>query len=198
MHDIGTFLAREDMQRKHPCYIIAPQYGEMMHWAMKDVKDALLKLMDSTINDAGDIDRSRIYIYGYSAGGVGTLRLVREHPGFFAAAVSICGATGTWDINNLLDTPLWMIHAADDNIVKATYRTPGGKDPANLGSRDIYDWYLKKKEEAPVMADIRYTEYPEGWMKEHYGLNPHCSWVTASNPHDTSVWEWMFSKRLGT
>lgn len=197
MHDIGTFPARDDMQKRHPCYIIAPQYGEMRHWSMPEVRDALWSLIEGTITEHADIDLSRIYIYGYSAGAVGTLRTVKEHCDFFAAAIAICGATGSWDIDKLLKIPIWLVHAADDNIVKATYRTSTRTELANLGSHDIYEWYLKakKKAEKPV-CEMRYTEYPEGYMEKTYGVNPHCSWVAVSDLRNIEMWEWMFAKRL--
>ena len=43
-----------------------------------------------------NIDDQRIYIYGYSAGGVGCFEILKYHPDVFAAAVPICGATG-WE-----------------------------------------------------------------------------------------------------
>lgn len=197
MHDIGTFLARDDIQKRHPCYIAAPQYGEMRHWSMPDVRAAMWEVIDGILKEHDDIDRKRIYIYGYSAGGVGTLRALKEHPGFFAAAISICGATGSWDINKLLETPVWLVHAADDNIVRASYRTGAFGELSNMGSRDIYEWYLKASSDsdAPV-CEMRYTEYPSGMMKEKYGVNPHCSWVALSNPFSMDKWEWMFLKKL--
>lgn len=197
MHDIGTFLARDDIQKRHPCFILAPQYGEMRHWSMPDVREGLWNLIEETLDKYKDIDRDRIYIYGYSAGGVGTLRTIKEHPGFFAAAISICGATGSWDIDKLLEIPIWLIHAADDNIVKATYRNSTRGELANLGSHDIYEWYLKARKNAdgPV-SEIRYTEYAPGWMKKTYGVNPHCSWVALSDARSFEMWEWMFLKRL--
>ena len=196
MHDIGTYLARDEMQRNHPCYILAPQYGSMQHWSMPDIRTALWKLISDLTEKDGKIDADRIYIYGYSAGGVGTLRIIKEHPGYFAAAICICGATGTWEIDNLLKTPMWMIHAADDRIVKATYHTTETRELSNLGSHDIYEWYLKQKERNEDVSEMRYTEYPQGWMHEHYGVNPHCSWVAASDKRNNEIWEWMFSKTL--
>ncbi len=197
MHDIGTVLVRDDMQKDHPCYVLAPQYGEMQHWSMKDIKEGLWNLITDTAGAYSDIDTNRIYVYGYSAGGVGTIRLIKENPGFFAAAVAICGATSPWGIDKLLKTPLWMTHARDDSIVKAVYRKDKDAVPGNLGSHDIYDWYLKRrKEKKGRVCEMKYTEYPEGFMDEKYGVNPHCSWVVLSDPANTEVWEWMFSHSL--
>ncbi|HCM91129.1 MAG TPA: hypothetical protein DIS78_00975 [Lachnospiraceae bacterium] len=190
MHDIGTFLVRDDLAGRYPCYILAPQYGEMKHWAMPEIKDLLWDLVDDTIKDHPDIDVNRVYIYGYSAGGVGTLRLIKERPGFFASALSICGATGSWNIENLLKTPLYMVHAADDTIVKATYRTKETGLPGNYGSADIYDRFGGEHK------DMIYDEYPPGFMKEHFGVNPHCSWVAVSDLRNLKIWEWLFSQKL--
>ena len=190
MHDIGTFLVRDDMARRYPCHILAPQYGEMKHWAMPEVKDLLWDLIDDTIKKHPCIDISRIHIYGYSAGGVGTLRLIKERPGFFASALSICGATGSWNIENLKKTPLYMVHAADDTIVRSTYRTKATGFPGNYGSADIYDRFGGEHK------DIYYDEYPPGFMEEHFGVNPHCSWVAVSDTRSLKIWEWLFSKKL--
>lgn len=190
MHDIGTFLARDDMSKRHPCYVLAPQYPEMKHWAMPEVKDLLWGLVDETIRDRTDIDLDRIYIYGYSAGGVGTFRLIKERPGFFAAALSICGATGTWNIESLLRTPLYMVHAVDDMIVRSTYRTKKTGWPGNMGSADIYDRFRKDHK------DLKYVEYPAGFMEDRYGVNPHCSWVAVSDLKSLDIWEWLFAKKL--
>ena len=160
---------------------------------MPEVMDPLWELLNDVMDSHEDIDRQRVYVYGYSAGGVGLLKLLKEHPGYFAAAVSICGATGLGSIDNLLKTPLWMVHAADDTIVKATYRTDPLKEPANLGSADIYAHF----NDLPCAgrADLRYTEYPEGYMQDKLGVNPHCSWTAVSDEKNSEIWEWMFLKR---
>ena len=192
MHDIGTYPARDDMQSRHPCYVLAPQYGEMKHWAMPEIREPLWGLVNSIADSHDDIDRERIYVYGYSAGGVGLLKLLKEHPGFFAAAVSICGATGLNEIDNLLMTPLWMVHSADDTIVRSTYRTDRIREPANLGSADIYAHFQDALGKQGV--ELKYTEYPAGYMEERFGVNPHCSWVAVSDKGSREIWEWMFLK----
>ena len=46
-------------------------------------------------------------------------------------------------------------------------------------------------------TDIRYTEYPKGWMKKFFGVNAHCSWVAVSDEKfGKDIREWMFSKSL--
>ena len=43
-------------------------------------------------------------------------------------------------------------------------------------------------------ADVRYTEYPVGWMDEH-GEHPHAAWNPAYADEDAK--EWLFSKVNG-
>ncbi|MCR4589600.1 MAG: prolyl oligopeptidase family serine peptidase [Lachnospiraceae bacterium] len=187
MHDIGTVFARDTWQERHPAYILAPQVKASGHWAGPR-GGKVCALISELVRDHSDIDTDRIYIYGYSAGGIGALKLIKDHPGLFAAAIPICAATDDEDLECLKSIPVWLIHAADDEIVKVSYRNvrfPG----STLGSRDIYEVL---KDSAPK---LRYTEYPEGYMKSHYGINPHCTWVPAAENEEAG--EWMFSKKKG-
>lgn len=183
MHDIGTMFVREDWQEKHPCYVLAPQVKGSGHWAGPSSGDRVCALIAELLANYPDIDADRVYIYGYSAGGIGALKIIKDHPGVFSAAIPICAATDNEDTDALLSTPMWLFHAADDGIVRVSYGNEG-LFASTLGSRDLYD---KLKDKA---AEIRYTEYPEGYMKEHYGINPHCTWVPVSENLEAA--EWLF------
>ncbi len=187
MHDIGTVFAEDEWQKKHPCYVLAPQCKKGRHWSGLLDGDRICALVRDLLKRFDNIDPKRVYIYGYSAGGAGTLEIIKYHNGLFAAAVSICGATGFRDFNALNYTPLWLLHAADDLIVRASYKTENGVS-VHLGSRDIYE-ALKD-----IHPDLHYTEYGAGELKAKYGLNPHCSWVLAGNDQD--VKEWLFSHKI--
>lgn len=188
MHDIGTVFAADDWQKIHPCYVLAPQCRRGRHWAGLIEGERVCALVNMLREKYDNIDPERIYIYGYSAGGVGCLEMIKYHSVLFAGAVSICGATGWRDLKALTKTPIWLIHAEDDLIVKASYRTGEGES-THLGSRDIYE------ELKDIHQDLHYTEYKVGELKEKYGINPHCSWVLAGR--DERVKEWLFSTSRG-
>ena len=188
MHDIGTVFARDEWQKRHQCYVLAPQCSVGTRWSNLMTQNRVCALIRFLLSHYPNIDAKRIYIYGYSAGGVGCFEILKYHPEIFAAAISICGATGWENLKVLTKTPIWMIHALDDRIVKASYKTDGYC--AHLGSRDIYE------ELKGIHSDLHYTEYKAGELKERYGINPHCSWVPAGQ--DDSVKEWLFSKELGS
>ncbi len=183
MHDIGTMFARPTWQESHPCAILAPQYNRGSYWSAPAVESEIFDLIHSLLESCDNLDPNRVYLYGYSAGGVGTLQYLKDEPGLFAAAVSICGATSDKDVERLKSIPLWLIHAMDDEIVLHSYR--GG----HLGSTDLYHRLMPSE-------DLHYTKLPVGYMKEMYGVNPHCSWVVMSDPKKPRISEWLFSHTL--
>ena len=187
IHDIGTVFSKDDWQKIHPCHILAPQYKRSMHWAKDDMPDYLQEFLASYIKRY-KIDTSRIYIYGYSAGGIGTLRNIKCYPHFFAGAIVICGATTGKDFDLLKDTPMWLFHAVDDMIVPYSDHLYAAADAGYHGSRSIYD-HLKD-----TMGDsIKYTEYERGYMKNKYHINPHCTWVPAAECKEAH--EWLFEQK---
>lgn len=66
------------------------------------------------------IDESRIYIFGFSNGGLMAQRMIAEHPGVFAGAASFMSGVG--DNDNMLDvsdakTPLLLVNGTKDVYV---------------------------------------------------------------------------------
>ena len=192
MHDIGTMFAKDSWQEENPCYILAPQCRMDRHWSRNDTTAMLHEFIFSFAAKYPDIDRSRIYVYGYSAGGLGILNLLKKYPDHYAAGIPICGATSGEGIKELLKTPVWLVHAEDDRIVRATYGNPGIGSNYYLGSADIYEVLHDQHGKG---IDIRYTGYPKDWMGTIFGVNPHCSWVAVSDErHGDTIRRWLFSK----
>ena len=62
--------------------------------------------------------------------------MVQRHPDTFAAAIAICGAGSTEPVKNYaLKTPFWIIHGADDNVVKPTYSLQMANAMLEAGAR---------------------------------------------------------------
>ena len=185
LHDIGTVFAAEEWQAEHPCHILAPQYPEGSHWAREEMLRWLEALLDERIR-RDHCDPSRIYLYGYSAGAIGLLELIRRRPHFYAAAMPICGATGEEGLELLTDTPLWFFHAEDDTIVRSGESSSGLTRRRLLGSALLYE-----KLSELGGRDLHLTLYPTGRMGTKYRLHTHCSWVPAGA--DTEAKRWLFS-----
>ena len=64
-----------------------------------------------------NINNRRVYIMGVSMGGFGTWDLLMRHTEDFAAAIPLCGGADTSYAYKLVDTPIWTVHGAIDNVV---------------------------------------------------------------------------------
>ena len=144
---VGVFLLPET-QRKHPCFVVAPQVPEQKAWAymdwtkptsprppeMNEYLRMMFEIVDGLLAEY-PIDRGRIYITGASMGGFGTFEAVSRRPHFFAAAVPICGGHDEACAPLLADTPIWAFHGERDETISvqrtrnmiAAIRAAGGK-----------------------------------------------------------------------
>lgn len=84
-----------------PTYIIAPSTSRGWNQHM----DRLKKVIDDLV-EHGQADPQRIYITGFSMGGVGTVSFVQHYPEYFAAALPM-GTNINGDLTKLQKTPLW-------------------------------------------------------------------------------------------
>jgi predicted esterase len=147
-------------QAKHPCFMVSPQVSSedsrrYPEWTWGHLRERLVGMLTNLLAQY-PIDPDRLYLTGYSMGGVGTFRVVDAYPGLFAAAVPMAGlSVGNSSVTNLTRVPMWVFHGAQDQTVPvdALYTDPAGSGLAAKGSRGL-------------VADIRrfggcpiYTEY---------------------------------------
>jgi len=164
---------------KYPAYIVIPQCPKDKKWSevdwskesstlpesASDSLQSVKELLDEMVENAG-VDNDRIYVTGLSMGGYGTWDAIARYPGFFAAAVPICGGGDPKTVDRFKKLPIWCFHGGKDTVVKP------------IRSQEMIA-ALKG-----IGSDVRYTEYPDAG---------HDSWsATYSNPE---LYEWLFSKR---
>jgi predicted peptidase len=85
--------------------------------------DSLDTMLDYVLENFPEIDKDRVYVMGYSAGGGATWRWINQSPDRFAAAAP-CGFTGGSaqdDAKKLSKLPIWAMAGGDD-----------GKNPAGI------------------------------------------------------------------
>lgn len=83
--------------------------------------EALFALIEQFVADHPDIDQDRIYVGGCSNGGYMTLKLILEHPDYFAAAFPSALAYFSAfltdaQIESIKAVPIWFVHAKDDRV----------------------------------------------------------------------------------
>jgi predicted peptidase len=99
-------------------------------------------------------------------GGYGTWHALALRPGFFAAAVPVCGGADLKSAEKIKDVPIWVFHGDKDNAVPVAR------------SREMVE-ALKKAGGSP-----KYTEYP--------GVG-HNSWDKAYA--DPEMFAWLFAQK---
>ncbi len=77
----------------------------------------VIKLMDSLVKE-DFVDNKRVYLSGLSNGAMGSFELLKNRPNMFASAVLICGGGNPiWAEDFAKNTPVWVAHGSDDNVV---------------------------------------------------------------------------------
>ena len=174
----------DEWQKKHPCYVLAPQCPDNMSWPFFT---ELLIFALASISGEYPIDSCRKYVTGVSMGGAGTWNLLAHSPQLIAAAMPVCGYADPFAIRKAKHVPIWAFHAADDPVVPATgaYHSPHGAK--GVGSRMVVSALRSAGN-----RNIHYTEYPAGYMTNEWKTHPHASWTAAYR--DTKALEWLFQQ----
>lgn len=136
-----TNLIKEDTQTyfgENGAYVIVPQAptmwmdfnGENIYNITMENSDghsyfeeALMALIVQFVGEHQDIDTDRIYIGGCSNGGYMTVKMVIDHPDYFAAAYPAAEAYSVnWLTKERIDAiknfPMWLTHAQNDPTVQ--------------------------------------------------------------------------------
>ncbi len=105
--------------------------------------DSLDTMLDYFLEKHPEIDRDRVYVMGYSAGGGATWRWINQSPDRFAAAAP-CGFTGGSaedDAKKLAKLPIWTMAGGED-----------GKNPVGIRK-------MVERLKAAGNVNVRHTEF---------------------------------------
>jgi len=106
-----------DGKNDFPFIVVSPQCPSTTEWYYDRTDIKLNKLIDSVIARY-PVDTSRIYLTGFSMGGIGTLDLAIRYPNRFAALMPIAfRIEDGWDLCIIKDMPLWGFHGQHDPII---------------------------------------------------------------------------------
>lgn len=135
-----------------PFLVVAPQCPPENTWCDEMILDALDRLVaDLVENDRADPDR--LFLTGFSMGGIGAFCLALRHPDRFAAVAIVCGRCPTPEaLPALAGRPLWVAYADDDEIAELT-----------AGSKQVIDTFAGSRH-------LTTRVFRLGWRD---GLGPH-------------------------
>ena len=149
----SKLFAHPENQRKHPCFVLAPQSPPDSGWRQEFADkrrpvDTALDIIDA-LEKEFSIDTSREYLTGQSGGGTASWCSLLKYPDRFAAAAIVCAGIDFTpeempEIAERFKTvPLWLFHGEVDQLVPVER------------SR------MKFKALKAVGGNVRYTEYPK-------------------------------------
>ena len=192
----GAVAFAEDKTQKifGGAYVVAPQADDT--WYNNYTKGYIksVKAMIDEFASENNIDKNRIYIFGASAGGYMSFRMMIEYPDYFAAfstsaaaldkaATSGGVATTAQDLMKIRNKPLWMVHAQNDPTI--SYENT---------SKRVYDVLSKYGAILSSYPNVKIgeTEY-----------NGHWSWIYSLrnmpvNDKGEHLFEWMARQNLKT
>lgn len=159
-------------RKNYPAFILSPQFPVRSSNYHLDEKrgvqvsesneylDLLLKNVDSLANSE-NIDRSRIYVMGFSMGGATTSNAISKRPDLFAAAVNISGISQFDSIEKLTELPIWIVHGSldTDNFPQSNVRFYD--EMKDKGT--VFLWEYKDKYHNNILSAELVDEIPK-WL----------------------------------
>lgn len=109
--------------RKIKSVLLVPQCPSDRLWNESAIsyKNPMSQVLYNWINSytaSNNIDRTRIYILGYSAGGAGVWRMVSDYPTLFAAAMPAAAKALMAKSSNMKSTPIYAVAGEKDELME--------------------------------------------------------------------------------
>lgn len=95
--------------------VVAPDVPDE-NWTTELSEQSVLALLDQ-VRDEHAIDPDRILVTGFSMGGRGAWHFVVRRPDIFTGAIVMATGPGRGSLESLSETPLYIIHSPDDEVV---------------------------------------------------------------------------------
>jgi len=126
LEHLSKIWIREAVYDKYPAFIIVPQFNERSSKYLKGKNgslksepfndiDLVLHLLDD-FQRTYKVDKSRIYLVGYSMGGSTAQNVLSIAPNKFAAMVSIAAVPDFSKLSALKEKSIFLIHGKKDTV----------------------------------------------------------------------------------
>jgi predicted peptidase len=165
----GLVWTLPENQKRHACFVLAPQSN--INWPCVIVEQGqrprlcpgrrlgdgarlAFEIIDTLAAEL-PIDASRIYVTGHSMGGAGVWHMIARRPGYFAAAVPVCGLPDLSDAPLMNGIPIWSFTGELDPIEPAAQQRRWIDEVRKAGGSPIYTEYRGVEHDSFMWA---YTE----------------------------------------
>lgn len=188
IHGSKLFLMPE-VRRDYPAIVVIPQCDSLDFWSNVRFKvNDTTKKWEFEFQENGEPTKAmslllewlpalekqypsqpqQRYVMGLSMGGMGTFEIVRRKPGYFAAAVPICGGAHPKTAVAMKKTDFWIFHGQKDDVVPWQF--------SEIMVNAFTDMYER--------PEVEFTLYPDA---------NHNSWDKAFAEPD--LLPWLFGKK---
>lgn len=189
-----------------PTFWMQSTDGDYTRGEKNDIYNVVLMgLIEQYVSDHPDIDKNRIYVGGCSNGGYMSLKLILEHPDYFAAGYISALAyhnkhISDQQIERIKNVPMWFVHAKDD--------------PVTLPDETVVPLYQRLIDAGAPNVHFSYydhvTDLSGFYGGKDYRYNGHWSWVYSHANHanfnldgspvllngqPVTIMEWMAAQR---
>jgi predicted peptidase len=149
---------------KIPAIVIAPQCPQTFSWET----NKLYALYENICNTY-KVDKTRVYLTGFSMGGFGTLKFARDYPDLFAAIAPVCSGGSKFIANFIKNIPVWFFHGDKDEIIDIKK------------TKELVDELIK------LNANVKFTEYSD---------LGHNTWTPTYKKQELYDWLLSFKKNI--
>ena len=157
------------VQKKHPHILFVPRYRSFDDmWLQENYREMVTEALGDITFDFNEdehtpnIDTNRIYLTGFSQGGMGTWSYVTHFPNMFAAAAPLSGfylgPQTVEQAERIKHMPLWIFNGDGDGGVSGSRRSYTVLKEA--GAKDVT--YHEYPQQGHVIDDFAY--FTEGFM----------------------------------
>lgn len=199
-------------------YVLVPQCPTAwMHNAQKVVtwgkendmyNEGLMALIKDYVKSNPKIDPSRIYVGGCSNGGYMSLKLILNHPDYFAAGyISALAYQSDYisdaEIQKIKNVPIWFVHSKDDNTTKADLTVvPVYNRLKAAGAKNVFlSLYDHVTDVSGIVGGENY-QYMGHWSWVYLHANKCTKDVDGSpvklNGKPVTIMEWLAAQKLPT
>jgi len=155
-----------DGNNAFPFIVISPQCPSSTEWYY-DRTDTLLKKLLDDVMARYPVDARRVYLTGFSMGGIGAWDMAIRYPNLFAAVAPIAARGETYAaICAMKAVPVWAFHGGKDEVVDlfkaeaivTALRNCGGNVQLTIypdsghdawtrtyNNPELYDWLLRQR-----------------------------------------------------
>jgi predicted peptidase len=160
------------------------------NWSSGLITSRVMTMIDRAVAE-WNVDNDRLYMMGYSNGGGGVWNMLSRHERRFAAAMPVSGVAPAADFlpTNLIDTPIWTIHARDDNTVPVAVTR-------NIVAGILTAAQLPTPAYPPLgsTSDFNFVSEELSLQYSELGVAGHNIWTGVSR--SPKIYDWLFAHSL--